>query len=396
MHDVIVVGAGPAGATISYILAKEGIKVLLLEKERLGREKPCGGGLTYKTINLLHNLDLDLPEEIKEVEAMGFEVIHSDERIFIERNFPIVTLIRRTKFDLFLAARAKEWGAEIIEKRTVNGVKIRQNDVTVVTKEGKEYNGKIIIGADGVAMTVAKAVGLTKMLKIGDFGVAMVAEPKVSKNIVKDNFSNPPHIKVIMSGIRGGYGWLFPKKEHLNIGVGSFVFKKINLMRSMKYLLNFFDLKFNSIKYRGHMVALGGKKRKLVSNRTLLIGDSAYMVDPFSGEGIFYAIKSSSIAAPIVIESLEREDYSKKFLSKYEKESWNEIGFDFKLAARAARWIYTAPKKAIQLLKQNKDLERVIVDILTGDKLYRKHKKVILKLPIYAAKWLFSKSKKKE
>ena len=394
-YDVIVVGAGPSGAVLSYLLAEKGFKILTLEKLSPGKDKPCGGGLTYKTTKLLKDIGLELPEELKEVEATGFEIVHEKDSIMDEENFPLITLIRRKKFDMFLMEQATDYGASVHYNEEVVRVKTGSNKVNVITKSGESYVGTIVVGAGGASDIVGRELGFRRSWKADELGVAIVTESFVGQQFIKEKFSNPWRVILFLSGIKGGYSWLFPKREHLNLGVGSFVFARPNLLRSIEYTQRFFGFRLENARFRGHILPLGGKKRKLVSNNALLVGDAAGLIDPFSGEGIYYAIKSSEIAMQVIEKAFEENRFDSGFLKTYEKRIWNELGFDLMLAARAARWVYTAPLKAIELVKQNKELVKVIVDILTGEKPYRMHKKVILKLPIYAAKWITRFRKRK-
>ena len=116
MYDVIVIGAGPGGTVLTYQLKKKGFNVLLLEKEKFPREKPCGGGLTIKAYNLLKEIGLTPNDNTLEGTASGAYLIHPEVKIKIETNEILAYFVRRYVFDAFLADSVRNIGGELREK----------------------------------------------------------------------------------------------------------------------------------------------------------------------------------------------------------------------------------------------------------------------------------------
>ena len=155
VYDVIVIGAGPSGSILAYLLAVEGLSVLILEKEPLPRYKVCGGGLTYKAIN-----KIPFPiQPVIEREALGGIVSYKG-NILLKVNVeqPFAALVMRDRFDFYLAQNAIEAGACLREGVTVTGLSQETDWVVAQTSDG-DYFGKLLVGADGVNSIVARSAG---------------------------------------------------------------------------------------------------------------------------------------------------------------------------------------------------------------------------------------------
>jgi flavin-dependent dehydrogenase len=144
-YDAIIIGAGPAGSTLAYELAGGGKRVLILEKEKFPRDKPCGGGLTAK-INSLLQFDISHLVE-GEISGISFTRKFRDE-ISGPLMQPSIRIVERAGFDSFLAEKAKENGAEMIQSAKVVEIDDAGDCVHVVIEDGRHFQGKILIGAD--------------------------------------------------------------------------------------------------------------------------------------------------------------------------------------------------------------------------------------------------------
>lgn len=139
MHQVIIVGAGPGGAYLGYLLSRQGIDVLIVEKGQLPRHKPCGGGLTPKVIKLL---DFDLSPVIEDVISNLSITCGLTDPILINTKQPFVYTVSRDKFDTFLLEKAKEAGAQVLENTRIDDVQQTAGGVTVLSgnKEGSSHH----------------------------------------------------------------------------------------------------------------------------------------------------------------------------------------------------------------------------------------------------------------
>jgi geranylgeranyl reductase family protein len=208
-YDVIVAGAGPAGSTASRLLARAGARVLMLDRATFPRDKPCGGGVTFRA-DVASGIDLS---PVTEREIYGVRVSADLGNPFERRSSQLLArMTQRSRLDEFLAQAAAEAGADfrdalaISELSVEDGVRVRSN--------GDSYSARILIGADGVNGTVATRLGLKPA---GEHAVAYEANYPADAALSRrwDQM-----IALDLGGIPGGYGWVFPKGDHLNIGVG--------------------------------------------------------------------------------------------------------------------------------------------------------------------------------
>ena len=291
--DAIVVGAGPAGAAAARLLASARASVLLLDRARFPRDKPCGGGLTGRAARLL-------PEPIDEVvEDRATRVrLRAGYRGGYERESarPLVLLTRRSRLDAYLAGRAAVAGAEFRDGTRVEGV----DGTTVLLAGGGRARGDVLIGADGANGAVARSLGLAGAI---DHGVALEA--------------NAPHYSryrgtlVLEFGVvPGGYGWVFPKADHVNVGVGGWAGEGPRLRAHLGRLCRAHGIDPDRLEgARGHRLPMRRPDAVLARGRAALIGDAAGLVDPFSGDGIYEALLSADLAADAALDVLAgRED----------------------------------------------------------------------------------------
>ena len=210
-YDVIIVGTGPAGGMCAYELSKRNLRVLLLEKEKLPRYKVCAVGLTKKAVDIL-------PEDIRDIaENYTFNThltLNHGWRFAKTTSFPIVTMVMRDKFDYFLVQKSKYYGVNLIDQTRVNFVKEFPDYVLVTTEKGN-FKSKVIIGADGVTSLVARSLELRKKPKLGAALEGEIFPINDSANLSVYDGSLHLDFNVIPKG----YGWIFPKRDHLSVGV---------------------------------------------------------------------------------------------------------------------------------------------------------------------------------
>jgi geranylgeranyl reductase family protein len=333
--DVIVVGAGPAGATAAFHLAQAGVDVLVLEKTAFPREKVCGDGLTPRAVRQLVRLgiDLDAPGWIKN---HGLRVRGGGHQIELPwpdlASFPSYGLVRtRLDFDEILARHAEKAGARLLERQAVTGPVLDERTGRVVgvtakpvddrgRKVGDEvtYTAPVVIAADGVSARMALALGLEKRPD-RPLGVA-----------VRTYYTSPRHDDDWMeswlelwegtpgrSRLLPGYGWIFGVGDGTsNVGLG--ILNTSSAFGNTDYkdlLRRWLDNTPEEWGYREHNMVgkIGGAALPMGFNRkphytrgVLLVGDSGGMVNPMNGEGIAYAMESGEMAAASVVQTFGR------------------------------------------------------------------------------------------
>lgn len=301
-YDVIVVGCGPAGSTVSYLLQRQGFKVLAIDKETFPRSKLCGGLLTQKTINLLHRIygdSLGSLQDKKIIEyTSSFYELRTQQLVIKsgETNIPAV-LVDRLVYDNYLLEYAKSVGVEVIEGDRV--VSIDNENSYVTTFGGKIFQAPIIIGADGANSIVRKSIN-GKYLSSNHWrrNLAFGVEVSVAREEVSELIVGP----IIYFGlVTWGYAWVFPNKENLVVGVGCLNPKNFDLKVELDKVLALIGYKSKTTyKLRGHPIPYGNFLQKPACKSVLLLGDAAGLVDPLMGEGIYYAHRSAEIAAKCI------------------------------------------------------------------------------------------------
>ncbi|MFW9793823.1 MAG: NAD(P)/FAD-dependent oxidoreductase [Candidatus Thorarchaeota archaeon] len=337
-YDVIVVGAGPAGSIAAHDCAKMGLSTLLLEKYALPREKPCGGAVMYRAIKMLEG---KIPRNIVERKIYGLRFLlpKCEKAEFISDKLIGITVFR-DKYDEFLARRAEKAGAELLEPARVVDVSTSSKSATVKLSDGREFSGNVILGADGVNSIVSRALGLRPARKdLTKIGLGMEADFHVGEEgVMKATNDTPSVLEICPVEGRVSYGWVFPKKEHLAIGIAG----SAEHMQSLRSIFDKFcvqtedrlGVSFQLEKRRTFFLGGDGLGSKNVSQRAILIGDAAGFVDPMMGEGIAYAMQSGAYAATVISKAIAENRYDEAILSEYQKLCHDAFSDNFAMAGR--------------------------------------------------------------
>jgi len=346
MYDCIVIGGGPAGACVSYNLAKKYRKVLVLEKYKFPKYKPCAGGITLKGYNLL---DFSL-DNLIEFESKNFilSINHSKYKDLCGSGV-ITYMVERKIFDDYFINKAIEKGAELIEEINVVDI-IYDNNSFLVKSSAGDFKCKYLVGADGTYSYVNKRFKIVNT-DLRGFAVEInypLEENEISKYKQTFEFGVVPN----------GYLWIFPKKKHLCIGAYTAQPKLKELKQYLKdYLthLGFNDYEENDL--RGHNIPFYGINYIQPNYPCILVGDAAGFSDYWTGEGIAYALKSGTIAAEVIDNSLKSNHFDYKLLQKkYDK----EIIKGLKLGYHMAKYFYKNSPFYYRIIS-NKFVTRVLI-----------------------------------
>ncbi len=321
MHDLLVIGGGPAGATCARRAAQKGLDVVLIEKAVHPREKVCGGALSPRTADLL---DFDI-SHLYEREFQA-AVLHTPagKHVILTRDGLRGHLVRRSTFDDFLLKKAREAGAEIVQGTKVVAIEQLRKGIRALGV-GESYKAHLLVGADGVNSVASRQLRIRDRWNPECVAVCIDAEiPVDSSDIERLCISKEGHAQTSLDLYYGlvewGYGWCFPKRETLNIGIGCRMDRAQNLRDKWKELISYVGkTKGLDLKVTGKTsarVPFGGSAGHHVARRSMLIGDAAGLVSPVSGEGISYAIESGIIAADVAFEAVR--DKSSVHVVEYE------------------------------------------------------------------------------
>jgi geranylgeranyl reductase family protein len=354
-YDLIVVGAGPAGSTLAREMALQGARVLLLDRARFPRDKPCGGGVTLRAARLL---PLDLTPVVERTVFRGYVGLRCGPGFIRSYPEPLTYMTQRCRLDSFLAERAAEDGVEFVQGARVRAVEAGAMGVSVRT-DGDVFQASAVAGADGAYGVVAACLGLAPC---AESAVALEGNLTCAERVL-DRWRDL--VALDLGGLPGGYGWVFPKSDHVNVGVGAWRYAAPALRGYLARLCRHFGFSEERLRdVRGHLLPMRRPGAPIVRGPGLLLGDAAGLVDPLSGEGIYGALLSARLAAPALRDYLAGQAPD---LSGYERSVDREIMADLITSRRLQEIFHCTPAPYVAALRLSDYLWRSLCHIIRGD-----------------------------
>ena len=388
--DVIVVGAGPAGATAALHLARTGVRVVILERFALPRQKPCGGGISTRVLPRFPWL----AEPLREIPSNPVSNLYlegpSGDVFRMTSEGPAVILIRRIDFDHLLVRLAQAAGAEVIAPAPVAGAAQDRDGVTLRTRDGREFRAPMVIAADGVNGVVARRLGMNDGWRQEDLALDMMEETPVAAMR-----SAEPETLAVFYGYGGahGYAYIFPKRGHVNVGIGYVLpYFKARVERTPYDLQRQFvgELKGRGMldgeSQRAHFtpyhIPIGGPLRTTARGRVLLAGDAGGFVNGFSAEGIYYAMVSGELAAAAIVQATADRVVNPAAARRAYVRAWrHEIGGELRDSVLIQKYLLHSPPRMDRVVRgarKRPEFSEILVDYASGRLSYRAARRRLL------------------
>jgi geranylgeranyl reductase family protein len=381
-EQILIAGAGPAGAATSLFLSKLKIHHTIIDKATFPRDKICGDALSGKVVHMLKMIDPNMITELSQnkIENTGsygicfyapngkrLDVPFSMNQSMLKNAPGFIS--RRINFDNYLFNKIDRTYATVKENTELTNLKKEEGGIVVTLKNG---NGssinkfKLIIGAEGERSIVAKKLCPVKK-DLSTYCAALRAYYTGVKGTNENNFIELHFIKDLLPG----YFWIFPMNDgSANVGIGMLSEvvskKKINLRNKLFEIINEHPVikkRFEGAKLQGDVqgwgLPLGSSRRTLTGDHFILTGDAASLIDPFTGEGIGNAILSGKYAADIASRAIQINKFNNEFLSSYETDLYKNVQDELRLS------------HGIQKLAKNAWLFNFVVQKATNNKMLR-------------------------
>jgi geranylgeranyl reductase family protein len=342
--DVIIVGAGPSGASAAYDLGEAGLRVVVLEKQSLPRYKTCGGGVSA---GLLAEFPFSF-EPVIESRVNRISYAFKGQMVTIPLPDRQMQMVMRADFDAHILAHAR---VETHQDTTVTRVTEREERVVVETARGRVLESRYLIAADGANSVVAHSLGLRRRRSLA---AAIEIEAPVPPEVMQ-RFADAPLF--IFGEIYLGYLWIFPKKQHLSVGIGAFHPRPGKLQSTLERVMKRYGVSVAGLPVHGHPLPIYTRREKISTRRVLMVGDAAGLVEPFSGEGIRFAVRSGRLAAQAIASSQ---------VERYPQWIRQKIGVNHTYAAGLALLFHHLPWTCFQLGVRNPFATHAFIDLFSN------------------------------
>ena len=348
--DVIIVGAGPGGGMAANILGHAGCKILVLERQRLPRYKPCGGAVPSGVFASLPPICSQAIE--RHVTRVRFQ-LRREAQVEHSLSGRPVAMVMRDRFDSLLLSKAP---VVIHDGEGVAAVEEERARVTVRTTAGHSYSADYCIGADGAFSLVARCAGLRRRQPLG---AALEAEVAVPDPLLERYAETA---LFLFGTVHRGYAWVFPKRDHLSFGVGTVGGCGRGLRPLLFEAAQQCGLPVERIRPRGHALPVYARLEPLQRGHVLLVGDAAGLMDPLSGEGIRHAMHSARLASQAILAGT---------VSGYSQRVTEEIGCDLRAGWWLARLFYTSARLSFRLGACDAAVVSAMARMISGEWSYR-------------------------
>ncbi|MBN2629042.1 MAG: geranylgeranyl reductase family protein [Rhodobacteraceae bacterium] len=353
-HDLLVIGAGPAGSAAAMTARKAGLRVAMIDKAAFPRNKLCGGGVTGRAHGYATAVFGALPDDLFHV-SRSMRFADGARALADVADAPSFYMTMRTAFDAALRARAIAAGAEDFCGHRMASCAPEAGRISLA--DGVNLSAPVVIGADGVHSAVARALfGQGKRRAATGFALEV-------------EVPGPPgaHTELDMTATPGGYGWDFPKAHGRTLGIGGIAAQDADLRPRFEAWLRARGVDPEAVRIKGHHLPSGALRPRPGRGAVLLAGDAAGLVDPITGEGIGWAILSGRLAAEAAARALAAGDPGSAFALYHQ--AMQPIRAEL-LRARLLTHLVYHPRlqpRLLRALSRSDHLQRRYLSLLAGE-----------------------------
>lgn len=413
---VLVVGAGPAGATAARVLAKAGVTVRLLDRSNFPRNKPCGGGISLRVLRRFPYLERELGRiATHTVGRLHLEGPDGNSTI-IDAGEAAALLIRRVEFDALLVSLAVEAGAELVTGVDVVQASMDGARVKLTARDGRSFEAPFVIAADGVYSVIARRLGLNRGWPARSMALDMMEE--TPRESLREADPSALWVSYGFDRVRNrggnsrdrraseGYAYIFPKRDHVNVGVGYVLDHYRRSIDAAPYDVQrgFVDhlagrgiVTGESVRanFTPFQIPVGGPLKRPGAGRVLLAGDAGGFVNGFTAEGIYYAMVSGEHAAQAIATLPEGAERS--LARRYRRACNYEIGAELRESVLIQRYLFADRRRIAKVIEgatRAPAMTRPILDFAIGRLRYAQlRRRLLLGAPLLAGRLVWEQLK---
>jgi geranylgeranyl reductase family protein len=416
-RSIIVVGGGPAGATAARFLALHGVPVQVLDKARFPRNKPCGGGISARALKRFPYLN----GRLNGIATRYISRLHLEgpdgQAAVITADQPAALMVRRLEFDALLLELAREAGAEVVPDADVVQAAEQGKSISLMTRNGRTFSAPVVIAADGVHSVIARRLGINPGWPASSVALDMMEE--TPRDELRD--LDPSTLWVAygchldghrpVQGTRAGegYAYIFPKRDHVNIGVGYMLSHYRTAIDRAPYDVQrefvrqlrergIVEGESNRHNFTPFLIPMGGPLRRPGRGRVLLAGDAGGFVNAFTAEGIYYAMVSGELAARAVTGvAVDRGDLD-GLAERYRQACDHEIGTELRDSVLIQQYLFADRRRIARVIAGaagDRATTRLIIDAVMGRRGYGTvRRQLLVRSPGLAARFLWARIRK--